>query len=98
MKSTTGASKGRWYLTHEFSYERIIEQTVAATVSASLGFPSEPVTHEQVVAELDRVKARRAALIADIVAAIPVAPPVDPAPAGHSFVFTGTAEATPKPA
>ena len=77
MKSTTGASNGRWYLTHEFSYEMFTEHAAASGVTAMLGFESEGVTHEQVVAELDRVKARRAKLIQDVAAAVALAIPAN---------------------
>lgn len=72
MKSTSGASKDQWYLTGEFTVDRIgKDRTAAEGITAVLGFRSEEVTHEQVAAEIARVQARRAALIRDIVAAIP---------------------------
>jgi hypothetical protein len=67
MKSTSGSSKDRWYLTGEFTVDRLGKDVTAARgVAAALGFASTKVTHEQLVAEIDRVEARRAAFIAEL--------------------------------
>ena len=67
MKSISGASKDQWFLTGEFTVDRLgKDRTAAEGVTAVLGFPSEPVTHDQVVAEIARVEARRAAFIAEL--------------------------------
>lgn len=74
MKSTSGASKDQWFLTGEFTVDRIgKDRTVAEGITAVLGFRSEEVTHEQVAAEIARVTARREAFIRELAAAIPAA-------------------------
>lgn len=71
MKSTSGASKDQWFLTGEFTVDRIgKDRTTAEGITAALGFRSSEVTHDQVVAEIARVDARRSALIADIARAV----------------------------
>ncbi|NHN45107.1 hypothetical protein [Microcella frigidaquae] len=71
MKSTSGASKDQWFLTGEFTVDRIgKDRKTAEGITAVLGFQSEAVTHEQVTAEIARVDARRARLLADLAALV----------------------------
>lgn len=71
MNSTSGTSKGQWFLTGEFTVDRLRgDRTAAEGVSAVLGFQSSPATHEQVRAEIARVDARRAALVADVTTSV----------------------------
>lgn len=72
MRSTSGSSKDRWYLTGEFTVDRLGNDRKAAEgVTAALGFGSVKVTHEQLVAEINRVEARRAAFIAELRGVVP---------------------------
>lgn len=76
MRSISGPSKDRWYLTGEFSVDRLgTDRKAAESVTAALGFSSVKVTHEQVVAEIARVESRRAAFIAEVRGANPTVEP-----------------------
>lgn len=62
---------GKYYLTGEFTQRSNIPQAEASGISAALGFATEEISNANISAELTRVAENRAALIADIVKAIP---------------------------